>query len=138
MRNVTSMELNGHKVAVEFVAKFNHFSKEPYFRLSIDGKPIARSGSHLTGHMSNIKEISDEKYFFTDVDCLDDINILPEALGMTRRWIWSNQSISMKYTHNEVGEAFFQVSTKWSYKIRKAFESFLDDVVRGLDSYNNK
>ena len=138
MRNVTSMELNGHKVTVEFVAKFNHFSKEPYFHLKIDGKTIARSGSHLTGHMSNIKEISDEKYFFTDVDCLSDINILPEALGMTRRWIWSNQSISMKYTSNEVGEAFFQVSTKWPYKIRKAFESFLDDVVRGLDSYNNK
>lgn len=138
MRTMTSMELNGHKVTVDFVAKFNHFSKEPYFRLSIDGNIIAKSGSYLAGHMSNIKETSDERYFFTDVDCLSDINVLPEALGMTRHWIWSNQSISMKYTHNEVGEAFFQVSTKWPYKIRKTFEAFLNDVVRGLESYNNK
>ena len=42
----------------------------------------------------------------------------------------------MKYTHNEVGEAFFQVSIKWPYKIRKAFEGFLYDVVQGLNSYN--
>ena len=138
MRNTTSIELNGHKVTVEFVAEFNHFSKEPYFCLEIDGKIIARSGSHLTGYMSKIKETPNERYFFVDVDCLDDINILPEALGMTRHWIWSNQSISMKYTHNEVGEAFFQVSTKWPYKIRKVFEGFLNDVVRGLESYNNK
>lgn len=133
---MTSMELNGHKVTADFVAKFNHFSKEPYFCLEVDGKTVARSGSHATGYMSNIKEISDERYFFVDVDCLDDINVLPEALGMTRHWIWSNQSISMKYTHNEVGEAFFQVSTKWPCKIRKAFEGFLNDVVRGLESYN--
>lgn len=136
MRNITSIELNNCKVAVEFIAEFNHFSKEPYFCLKIDGKTIAKSGSHLTGYMSNIKEISDEKYFFTDVDCLNDISVLPKALGMTRRLIWSNQHMSMKYTHNEVGEAFFQVSTKWPYKIRKAFESFLYDVVQGLNSYN--
>ena len=136
MRNTTSIELNNCKVAVEFIAEFNHFSKEPYFCLKIDGKTIAKSGSHLTGYMSNIKETSDERYFFTDVDGLDDINVLPEALGMTRHWIWSNKHVSMKYTHNEVGEAFFQVSTKWPYKIRKAFESFLYDVVQGLNSYN--
>lgn len=136
MRSVTSMKLNGYKVAVEFIAEFNHFSKEPYFCLEIDRKIVARSGSHLTGYMSNIKETSDERYFFVDVDCLDDINVLPEALGMTRHWIWSNKYMSMKYTHNEVGEAFFQVSTKWSYKIRKAFEGFLFDVVQGLNSYN--
>jgi len=136
MRNTTSIELNGHKVIVKFVAEFNHFSKEPYFCLEIDGKIVARSGSHLTGYMSKIKETSDERYFFVDVDCLDDINVLPEALGMTRHWIWSNQHMSMKYTSNEVGEAFFQVSTKWPYKIRKAFESFLFNAVQGLNSYN--
>ena len=135
MRNTTSMKLNDHKVTVEFIAEFNHFSKEPYFRLSIDGKIIAQSGTHLTGHMSNIKETSDERYFFVDVDCLDDINVLPEALGMTRHWIWSNKFMSMKYTSNEVGEAFFQVSTKWPYKIRKSFEGFLFNAVRGLESY---
>jgi hypothetical protein len=135
MRNIATIELKGHKVSVEFVAEFNHFSKEPYFCLLINDKIIARTGTRLSGHMSNIK-LLDEHYFFTDVDCLEDISVLPQALGLTRRIIWSNNQINMRYKHNEVGEAFFEVSTKWPRKVNKTFELFLDDVVRALCTYN--
>lgn len=136
MRTVTLMELNGYKVAVEFIAEFNHFSKEPYFCLKINGKVVVHRGTHLTTYMSNIKS-TEEKRFYADLSYIaNNINVLPEALGMTKRIFWSNKEISMCYSKNEVGEPFFQVTTKYPKKINDIFKDFLRGAIYQLRIYS--
>lgn len=130
------MELNGYKVAVEFIAEFNHFSKEPYFCLSVNGDTIIQEGTHLTGYMSDIKEIDKEHHFFLDVDGLDDSYILPQSLGMSKRQMWSNNQITLRHTHNEVGEDFYQIYTKYPYKVNQRFKIFLSTALYELRVYS--